>query len=973
MAKKNLSLSVKLKAIDKMSAPLKNVAGASGKVIESLKKTETRLKAVDSQSRQFDTFKNLLTQSRNTSRELNTAQVEIKQLAKDIEKSVAPTKKLKNELKVADKQVAALAQEMKEAKNPSAALSHQFQQAKKQAADLGREFRRTERENKSLSRAFDQAKNKANQLKEVQARQTQQLREQRQALKDSGLSSRNFGTAQRNAQRESEALNRQLERQAKKLERISQIEQRVAQSRSRMQRSMQVSANMTIVAHGAQQASSGIKRALSGPIGTAIEFEESMDKVGAVARASNSELAKLTKTARELGATTSFSATEASEGMKYLAMAGFKTNQVIATMPGLLNLSTAGATDLAATSDIASDILSSFGMKPEQMDKVADVLTATFTTANTDLRMLGETMKYVAPIARKAGMSLEETSAMAGLLANVGVKSSQAGTTLKAMVTRLAAPAKRGANALAEMGVETKDSAGNMRSMIDILEELSVATKDIGSGNQIRVAKDIFGVEAAAGMTELLSKASKGGIRKYYNSVADSLKRASKVATKMNDNTRGKIKALSSAYESLQITVGNLLLPMLKELLIWVTEITRKIDDWSNANPNLVQALALSASALGILTVVAVPLFLIMASLNSMSAILSFAFTKIASTARLLAIRTNLVTLVTQGATQATLRFNMALLANPVTFMVAGIMALITVLGLLIYKYFQPLKAFLVGFWSGFKEGIAPVIEALAPLMIVLSPIGDVFSWLWDQLSKVVNWFSQLLQPVNMSAEALQAAGDTGASFGKRVGESITWLIDVIKTLFEWSPLSLIMKAWGAAFDWLEGKFDFVGKAAAKIKGFFGIGKDEQVPSTDNKIADISDAVEKRKHTSELKEPLKVASKLKAVAAAGGIAASSMVLPVAANPVALPQAYQETLANNASLQPKAVAQQTIPQLSATQLPLDTGVMVTINQMDINVNAQPGQSTQDIAKEVRRQFEQRMRDEQVKRRGELYDH
>ena len=178
-------------------------------------------------------------------------------------------------------------------------------------------------------------------------------------------------------------------------------------------------------------------------VSTAAGFEDQMAKVGAVSRASSEEMAALEGAARELGATTQFTAVQVGEAEQYLAMAGFTAKQNVAALPGVLNLAAATATDLGRAADISSDILGAFGMRAEEMTRVADTLALTCATANTNVELLGDTMKYVAPVARMAGLSLEETAAMAGLLGNVGIKGSQAGTTLKAMLNKMAAPRRR--------------------------------------------------------------------------------------------------------------------------------------------------------------------------------------------------------------------------------------------------------------------------------------------------------------------------------------------------------------------------------------------------------------------------------------------------------------------------------------------------------------------------------------------------
>lgn len=247
-------------------------------------------------------------------------------------------------------------------------------------------------------------------------------------------------------------------------------------------------------------------------VGVAAGFEDQMAKVGAVSRASSEEMAALEATARELGATTQFTAVQVGEAEQYLAMAGFSAQENIAALPGVLNLAAATATDLGRAADISSDILGAFGMRAEEMTRVADTLALTCATANTNMELLGDTMKYVAPVARMAGLSLEETAAMAGLLGNVGIKGSQAGTTLKAMLAKMAAPSKEAQELFQKLGVTVKDSAGNLRSPVKVLGEMSAGLSKMGTAEQIAAMKMIVGEEAIAGFSELIKKEGVGAI-----------------------------------------------------------------------------------------------------------------------------------------------------------------------------------------------------------------------------------------------------------------------------------------------------------------------------------------------------------------------------------------------------------------------------------------------------------------------------
>lgn len=318
-------------------------------------------------------------------------------------------------------------------------------------------------------------------------------------------------------------------------------------------------------------------------VSTAAGFEDQMAKVGAVSRASAEDMVILEAKARELGATTQFSAAQVAQAEQYLAMAGFKAHENVAALPGVLNLAAATATDLGRAADISSDILGAFGMKAEEMGRVADALALTCSTANTDMEKLGDTMKYVAPVARMAGMSLEETAAMAGMLGNVGIKGSQAGTTLKAMLNKLGSPSKEAQEIFQKLGVTVKDSAGNLRSPIKVLGEMAAGLKNMGSAEQIAALKAIVGEEAIAGFSELIKQQGIGALEEYAKQLEEAGGSAEQMAARMNDTLAGSLRNMGSAWESVQITIGKIFLPVARKVVDIVTVLFRVLDSFAQS------------------------------------------------------------------------------------------------------------------------------------------------------------------------------------------------------------------------------------------------------------------------------------------------------------------------------------------------------------------------------------------------------
>ena len=360
---------------------------------------------------------------------------------------------------------------------------------------------------------------------------------------------------------------------------------------------------------------------LIGAVETAANFEAAMSKVQAITRSNSSEMQALTENARMLGETTQFSATQAADAMSYLGMAGWNANQIIAGMPGLLALAAAGGTDLARTADIVSDDLTAFGLSADQAGHMADVFAVTVTRTNTNVEMLGETMKYAAPVAKAFGASMEETAALAGLMANSGIKASQAGTALRSGFLRLAGPPKQATKAMQELGMsmsditaqqqETKAALESLgismsdtngpRKMSAILTELRDKTADLGQEEKLATLKMIFGTEAATGWLAVLDAGPE-----TFNDLVDQMENcdgeAQKMAETMMNNAKGALIQLKSAMEGLGISVGNVFLPALTTAMKGMSSMAAAASGWVKAHEGIVAGLgSIGAAAAGLM------------------------------------------------------------------------------------------------------------------------------------------------------------------------------------------------------------------------------------------------------------------------------------------------------------------------------------------------------------------------------------
>lgn len=362
----------------------------------------------------------------------------------------------------------------------------------------------------------------------------------------------------------------------------------------------------------------GISAATLGTVGfsvkTAADFEAAMSRVAAVSRASEEDLALLTKTARELGATTVFSASQAAEGMTFLAMAGFDTQQIIAAMPGLLDAAAAAGEDLGRTADIVSNILSGFGLAAEETSRIADVLTATFTSSNTTLASLGETMKLVAPVAAALGLEIEEVAALTAVLGDAGIQGSMAGTALRAILSSLAAPSGAAAKAIAELGIQTTDAAGNMLPITTILAQIAQKTAHMGDAQRAAVFEALAGREAVSALSAIMAVGS-SRIDEYADSLRNSAGISAEVAARQMDNLRGAVAEMRSAIEGAQISIGNAFIPVLR---IGARALTAMVNVFNKLPAPIQTTIAVTMGVVGVLSSMALAASFIIPQIGTM-------------------------------------------------------------------------------------------------------------------------------------------------------------------------------------------------------------------------------------------------------------------------------------------------------------------------------------------------------------------
>lgn len=296
------------------------------------------------------------------------------------------------------------------------------------------------------------------------------------------------------------------------------------------------------------------------------DFEASMSKVQAISGATAEDMQLLEEKAKAMGASTKFSASESAEALQYMAMAGWKTEDMLGGLEGIMNLAAASGEDLALTSDIVTDALTAFGLKASDSGHFADVLAKASSNSNTNVAMMGETFKYVAPLAGSLGYSIKDTATAIGLMANAGIKGSEAGTALRAMLTRMVKPTDDVAQAMQQLGIHMTNADGTVRPFAEVTEDLRAAFAGLTAEQQTQYAATIAGQEAMSGMLAIVN-ASEADYQKLSAAIADSDGAAKAMAETMQDNLQGQITVMKSALEGLGITFYGSLETPLKEVV----------------------------------------------------------------------------------------------------------------------------------------------------------------------------------------------------------------------------------------------------------------------------------------------------------------------------------------------------------------------------------------------------------------------
>ncbi len=865
---KKLQLKIITALQDKLSAPLKRIMGASGQSAKSLKDLRDKLKGLEQSQRQVGQFRELKTGLQKTGDAMRQAQGRANELA----------------------------QRLRAAGPPTAAMQREFNQA-------------------TLA---------SRRLKEAHQQQSVRLQGLRDRLHAAGISTKNLGGDERQLRDRIASTNRELESQKAKLAQVAQQQRRLSEARERYSKSQQLASSMAVGGAAGLAAGSGALYAGARLMAPGVQFDADMSQVQSLTRLKkdSAELAALRAQARQLGADTMFSATEAAQGQGFLAMAGFGPQAILEAMPGLLDMAKAGGNELAETADIASNILTGFGISADQMGRVGDVLVGAFTRSNTNLAMLGETMKYAAPIASSLGQDIETVAAMAGKLGDAGIQGGMGGTALRAILNRLSAPPKMAANALDELGLAVADANGNLRPMPDLLKEIYDRTKDMGEVERAGLLKALAGEEAVSALQVLVKQAGSGALQEFVATLRATQGESAATAKVMGDNLVGDLDELSSAWEDLGIQLQEQQNGSLREMVVMLADVVGAVKAWVAENPALVGTLVKVAAVMALLVAVGGAITMALASVIGPIAMVRYGLTIMGiKGAGLGSVLTSLASKALPLVAGAISAVGKAIMLNPVGAAIAAI----ALAAILIYRYWEPISEFFSGLWGQIKTAFDGGIGAVGALLINWSPLGlfyrafqGVLDFLGVELPEKFTSFGSMIMQGLINGIKSMGSAVQDAVVGK-ANEAVGWFKEKLGIN---SPSRVFMELGG-----------FVAEGAAM-------------------------GIRRRQPVAEKAAQIMAASVLAAGAMAPGLAGAAPPAPLRFDtrpPIVAPVTHGASTGGAAKGGTAAFGQ-------------PAG-----DHIEIHIHAAPGMQPAELAQAVARELDRREREKSVRARSALADY
>lgn len=519
---------------------------------------------------------------------------------------------------------------------------------------------------------------------------------------------------------------------------------------------------------------------------TAADFDSAMSQVAAVSGATGDELQALRDKAREMGEKTKFSASEAAEAMNYMAMAGWKTEDMLSGIDGIMNLAAASGEDLATTSDIVTDALTALGLSAADSGHFADILAAASSNANTNVSMMGETFKYCAPVAGALGFSAEDTAEAIGLMANAGIKSTQAGTAMRTMLTNLTGEVTFVGDAFGELTVQTTNTDGSMRSLGDILTDCRAAFNQMSESEKAANAEALVGKNAMSGFLAVMN-AAPSDIEKLNSAINNCDGTAERMAETMQDNLTGQLTILKSQLEELAISFGEILMPAIRSIVGKIQEFVDKLNGMDEGTKETIVQIGLFVAALG-------PALIVLGTVVSKVGSAMKGFSALAKGVAKLSVKV--------GGVNGILGKLGAVLGG----ISAPVVAVVAVIGTLVAAFVhlwntnEGFREAIIGTWNQIKETVSSFCQGIVDR---LNALGFEFSDIVEVIKAVWDGFCSLLAPL------FEGAFQAISTILSTVLDVITGILDVFIGIFTGN--------WSQAWDGVKGIFSGIWEGIKSI------------------------------------------------------------------------------------------------------------------------------------------------------------
>ncbi|MDD1949015.1 phage tail tape measure protein [Klebsiella variicola] len=701
----DVKLQVLLKAVDQATRPFKTIQTASKALSGDIRDTQKSLRELNGQASRIDGFRK------------------------------------------ASAQLAVTGQELKKAKQEAAALAIQF--------------RNTEQPTRAQAQAMDAARKSAAALQQKHNSLRQAVQRQRQELSQAGINTRTLAADERRLKTSISETTAQLNRQREALARVSAQQAKLNAVKQRYQAGKEMAGKMA----GAGAAGVGIATAgtMAGVklMVPGYDFSLKNSELQAVLGVDKQspEMQALRKQARQLGDNTAASSDDAAAAQVIVAKSGADKDGILAQTPAILNMSLANKKTMEENATLLIGTKSAFGLADDKASHIADVISMAINKSQATFEGLSDSLTYVGPVAKDAGVSLEETAAMLGALHDAKITGSMAGTGGRAILSRLQAPTGQAYAAIKELGVKTMDSKGNTRPIFTILKEMqaSFEKNKLGTGQRAEYMKTIFGEEASSAASILMTAAVSGKLDNLTKLIKESDGKTEELVKVMQDNLGGDFKEFQSAYEAVGTDLYDQQETSLRKLTQTATQYVLKLDIWIQKNKGLAQTIGIIAggalSLIGIIGGIGLVAWPVVMGINAIIAAAGVMGT----------------VFIVAGSAIATA-------LGAITWPIVAVGAAIVAGALLIRKYWEPISAF----FSGVIEGI---ISAFAPVGEMFAPLTPIFDGLGKKLHKVWQWFKDLIAPVKATQETLNSCKNVGIGFGQALADALMLPLNIFNKL----------------------------------------------------------------------------------------------------------------------------------------------------------------------------------------------